>query len=79
MRVGSDVGVGVRSDDKSAVGVGSDGADADEHAAISAPTMRKISIRFCMQPHYNLKRREREIRDCRFLIAGGRFVLAAIQ
>jgi hypothetical protein len=66
VRVASGIDVGEMSDDGAGVGVESGGIDAVEHAANSAPTQRRISIRFCIRHYYSLKRGEGEIYDRRF-------------
>jgi hypothetical protein len=65
--VASGADVGEMSDAGVGVGVESGGTDAVEHAAISAPTQRRISIRFCIHPYYSLKRGEGEIYGWRFI------------
>jgi hypothetical protein len=66
VRVASAVDVGEMSDVGVGVGVESGDAGAVEHAAMSAPTQRSISIRFCIRPYYSPKRGEGEICDWRY-------------
>jgi hypothetical protein len=64
VRVASGTAVGEMSDDGAGVGVESVETAAVEHAVSSAPTQRRINIRFRIRPYYSLKRGEGEIRDC---------------